>query len=61
MSMPFQDKLKLQTLALYSVDIGITTTTLDPPALDIAALCLSSWPASNLLFSSNFNQSAYAT
>ena len=33
-----------------SVDIGITTTT--PPALDIAALCLSSWPASNLLFSS---------
>ena len=43
----------------YSVDIGITTTT--PPTLDIAALCLSSWPASDLLFSSNFNQSAYAT
>ena len=48
----------------YSVDIGmtgITGTTTTPPALDIAALCLSSWPASDLLFSSNFDQSAYAT
>ena len=28
---------------LYPVDIGITTAT--SPALDIAALCLDSWPA----------------
>ena len=28
---------------LYTVDIGITTTT--SPALDVAALCLDSWPA----------------
>ena len=43
----------------YSVDMGMTTTT--PPTLDMAALCLGLWPASDLLFSSNFNQSAYAT
>ena len=28
---------------LYTVDIGITTTT--SPALDLAALCLDLWPA----------------
>ena len=43
---------------VYSVVLGITTIT--SPALDTAALCLSSWPASDLPFSSNFNQSAYA-
>ena len=31
---------------LYSVDIGITNTT--SPTLDIAALCLSLWPAAKL-------------
>ena len=31
---------------LYTVDIGITTTT--SPALDVAALCLVSWPAAIL-------------
>ena len=43
---------------VYSVVIGVITIT--SPALDIAALCLSSWPASDLPFSSNFYQSAYA-
>ena len=45
----------------YSVDMGITTTT--PPTFGHSCFVLkiAGWPASNLLFSSNFNQSAYAT
>ena len=32
---------------LYSVDIGTTTAT--SPGLDIAAVCLSSWPAATVI------------